>query len=86
MMKRILALVLCLLCILPCFVSCKKDENDKGAYIRVYLSEPIYDFDPINAFTNQETLNIVSLLFQGLFVANDKGQAEKGLVDRYNYR
>ncbi|MBE6595676.1 MAG: hypothetical protein E7644_07755, partial [Ruminococcaceae bacterium] len=85
MMKRVLALVLCLLCILPCFVSCKKDENDKGAFIRAYLSEPIYDFDPLNAFNNQDTLNIVSLLFQGLFVANDKGKPEKALVDSYKY-
>ena len=85
MMKRVLALVLCLASVLLCFVGCKKDGNDKGAFIRMYLNEPIYDFDPINAFNNQDNLQIISLLFEGLFVANDKGKPEKALVDTYKY-
>lgn len=85
MMKRIVALVLCFVCLLLCFTGCSHGENDKGAYIRMYLSEPVYDFDPLNAFDNQATLQIVSLLYEGLFTAEDDGGVKKALVDDYEY-
>ncbi|MBQ3063834.1 MAG: hypothetical protein IJC99_03420 [Clostridia bacterium] len=85
MMKRIVALALCLVCLLPCFVSCKHGENDKGAYIRMYLSEPVYNVDPLNAFDNQATLQVVSLLYEGLFTADENGKPKKALVDKYKY-
>ncbi len=85
MMKRVLALLLCLVTVLLCVTACSKDENDKGAYIRMYLTEPIYDFDPISAFDNADTLQIVSLLFSGLFYADENGQPQKDLVDKYEY-
>ena len=66
MMKRVLALILCLASVLLCLAACAKDENDKGAYVRMYLTEPIYDVDPLNAFDNEATLQVVSLLFEGL--------------------
>lgn len=85
MMKRIAALVLCILCLLPCFVACKHGENDKGAYIRMYLSEPVYDIDPLNAFDNQATLQVLSLIYEGLFTADENGKPQKALVDKYKY-
>ena len=85
MMKRIVALVLCLVCMLPCFVACKHGENDKGAYIRMYLSEPVYDIDPLNAFDNQSTLQVLSLIYVGLFTADENGKPKKALVDKYTY-
>lgn len=84
MMKRIVALILCLVCLALCFTACA-DENDKGASIRMYLSEPVYDVDPLNAFDNKATLQIVSLIFEGLFNANTDGSVEKALVDDYDY-
>ncbi len=85
MMKRVVALVLCLVTLLCCFTACAKDENDKGAYIRMFLSEPIYDFDPLEAFDNADNLQIVSLLFSGLFKADENGNPKKDLVDEYEY-
>ena len=85
MMKRIIALTLSLVFVLLCFAGCSHGENDKGAYIRMYLSEPVYDFDPLNAFDNQATLQIVSLIYEGLFTANEDGEPEMALVDEYEY-
>lgn len=85
MMKRVIALLLCLLMLLPCVVACSKDEQDRGAYIRMYLSEPIYDFDPLQAFENANNLQIVSMLFAGLFYADEDGEPKKDLVEDYEY-
>lgn len=85
MMKRVIALVLCLVSVLLCFTACAKNEEDKGAYIRMYLTEPVYDVDPLAAFDNEATLQIVSLLFTGLFEADEDGDPKKALVDDYEY-
>lgn len=85
MMKRIVAMALCLVCLLLCFAGCSHGEQDKGAYIRMYLSEPVYDIDPLNAFDNQAALQVVSLLYEGLFTADENGQPKKALVDKYTY-
>ena len=85
MLKRIVALALCIFCLLPCFVACKHGENDKGAYIRMYLSEPVYDIDPLNAFDDQSTLQVLSLIYAGLFTADENGKPQKTLVDKYKY-
>jgi len=85
MMKRVLALILCLCSVLLCLTACAKDENDKGAYIRMYLTEPVYDLDPLNAFDNEAALQIVSMVFEGLFYADENGKPQKALVDEYEY-
>ncbi len=87
MFKRTLALLLCL-CMLAGLVGCtslKHGVYDKGAYIRAYLTEPIYDFDPLAAFDNEDNLRIVSMLFIGLFRADENGKPQKDLVDKYEY-
>ena len=87
MFKRTLALLLCLV-LLAGFVGCTSLKHgifDKGAYIRAYLSEPIYDFDPLAAFDNEANLRIVSMLFVGLFRADENGKPQKDLVDKYEY-
>lgn len=85
MMKRVVALLLCLIMLLCVFSACSHGEQDKGAYIRMYLSEEIYDFDPLSAYNNAEALQIVDLLFEGLFEADENGKPEKALVKKYDY-
>ena len=85
MMKRVIALLLCLLMLLPCVVACAKDPEDKGAFIRMYLTEPIYDFDPLKAYENSNNLQIVNLLFSGLFKADENGEVKPDLVEDYDY-
>ena len=85
MMKRIISLCLCLLMVLPVFASCAKeeDETDKGAYISMYLTDPVYNFDPAYAFGNEAALKVVSLMFDTLFVLNENGKVKKSLAKDY---
>ena len=86
MLKKIIALLLCVLMMIPVFSSCaKRDENDMGPMITMYLTDEIYNFDPFYAYYNSSTLNIVSLLFETLFKLDDKGVIQKALVDEYEY-
>jgi len=85
MMKRTLALLLCLATLLLCFTACSHGEDDKGAYIRMYLSEPVYNLDPLEAYDNAAAMQVVTLLFEGLFYQEEDGKVKKGLVDDYEY-
>lgn len=84
MAKRVLSLVLCLIMLATAFVGCgKKDENDKGAYINMYLTDMVYDFDPVHAYENESNLRVVSLLFDNLFVLDENGKVKKSLAKSY---
>lgn len=85
-MKRCIALLLCLLMILFAFAGCSNDketEEDPGAYVQMYLTEPVYNFDPAYAYGNESALRIVSLLYENLFVLNANGKVEKSLAKSY---
>ena len=88
MMKRIISLLLCLLMVLPLVVGCAKkdeetEEEDKGAYVTMYLSDLVYSFDPAMAYGNDSALKIAGLLFDNLFVMNEKGKVKKSLAKDY---
>jgi len=86
MLKKIVSFSLCLIMLLGVLAGCgKKDENDKGAYIAMYLTEQIYDFDPAHAYGNESALRIVSLMFDNLFVLNENGKVQKSLAKEYKY-
>ncbi|MBQ5662610.1 MAG: hypothetical protein IIV17_06165, partial [Clostridia bacterium] len=86
MTKRIIALLLCAVMLLPVLASCasKKDENDRGAYVTMYLTSEIYDFDPATAYYNTEAADILGMMFDTLFKINEKGKVEKSLVSKYS--
>ena len=86
MLKKIIALLLCLLMMIPLFSSCaKRDENDLGPMITMFMADEIYNFDPAYAYYNSGTLNVVSLLFETLFKLDSKGLIQNALVDTYEY-
>ena len=62
----------------------EEKEEDRGAYISMYLADQVYDFDPANAYNNASALKIVSLLFTPLFSIDEKGNVEKELVSSYS--
>ena len=86
MIKRITAFLLCALIAVPCFVSCGSDINadNPGAYISMYLTDEVYDFDPANAYKNEAALRVVSLLFAPLFTLDEDGDVEGELVEDYD--
>jgi len=84
MMKRVISLALCLLVLLTALVGCaKKDADDKGAYVTMYLTDAVYNFDPARAYENESTLKIVGLLFEPLFTLDDNGKVKKALAKSY---
>ena len=87
MMKKILSLLLCLVMLATVFVGCAKkddtEDTDKGAYIYMYMTDMIYDFDPAHAYGNEAALKIVSLMFDNLFVLDDNGKVQKSLAKDY---
>ncbi len=84
MSKRIFALALCFVMLLPCLFSCASNgEEDPGAYITMYLTDEIYDFDPAKAYYNSGTINIVSMMFETLFKLDENGKVVKGLTKSY---
>ena len=86
MLKKIIALLLCVLMMVPFISSCtKRDENDMGPMITMYMADEIYNFDPAYAYYNSGTLNVVSLLFETLFKLDSKGVIQNALVDTYEY-
>jgi oligopeptide transport system substrate-binding protein len=86
MMKRVIALTLCLLMIVPVFAGCanKADaEEDPGAYVYMYLADQVYDLDPAYAYNNESALKVVSLVFDSLFTLDSNGKVKKSLVKKY---
>ena len=78
MKTRIIALVLCALMLIPMFASCSNEVVE--SYMQMYFSHQVYDLDPLNAYTNDAQLKIVSLIFSGLYKINEKGKVTKDLV------
>ena len=86
MMKRILALLLCLVTVLAVFAGCAGNSDgkeDKGQYLTMYLTDILYDLDPANAYYNESTINVISLMFDTLFTLKDNGKVKKSLVKKY---
>lgn len=87
-MKRMLALVMALVVCLTAMsvlTACSGgDENDVGAEIRAYLVPELYDFDPAKAYTNDDAMKIMSLVYEPLFNLDENGTLQYGLA--YSYR
>ena len=61
----------------------EEEEEDRGAYISMYIADEVYDFDPANAYNNASALKIVSLLYAPLFSLDEDGNVKKELVSSY---
>lgn len=84
-MKKIISLILCCAMLLSTVVllgSCG-EPDDPGAKIAVYLGEEIYDFDPTDYYVNDNAAQIMSLLYEPLFVMDEDGDRKKGVA--YDY-
>ena len=87
MKKRIIALLLCLAALVAVLASCAgsidADSEYKGQQITMYLSENIYDLDPVNAYKNESMRAIVSLLFDTLYKLDENGKVTESLAKSY---
>ncbi len=78
-MKKILAVILSLLTVLPMFAGCAKDGDNKtgGPTIPVYISGEITNLDPAYGNLDQTSQKIMSLLYEGLFKYDSNGKVVK---------
>ncbi len=81
-MKKLGLLLLCLTMILSC-VACGQEKEDIGAEIAMYLSTPIYNFDPAYAYTDEATAQVLSLLYTGLTTLDEDGDIKPGLAQEW---
>ena len=58
-MKRITALILCLLMSVSCLFGCSVDKDEKGQKIPVYLTEQVTNLDPAYALLDDNGTQIV---------------------------
>ena len=89
MKKRILAMLLLLvtaLAPLGMITGCAAtDEEDYGAEITAFFVEEVYDFDPAKAYTNDDAMKIMSLIYETLFDLDANGNIQYGLADDYEF-
>lgn len=84
MMKRISALLLCLTMLVGILAGCGGLKgDDKGAYISMYLTDEIYDFDPASAYFNTDAVNVLGLLYETLFTLTPGGKIKGALAQSY---
>lgn len=88
-MKKIFALTLALLMVfsLFTFTGCgKKDDDDKGAIVQMYLSAFPTNLDPTEAmYGSADNAKLFGLLYEGLYSMNAKGELKKALADEVEY-
>lgn len=85
-MKKILSLVLCLLFCVSVFAGCGLKEDEKGANIRVYLTDFPYTLDPAVVQVNSDVEQILSMIFEPLATINEDGKAKPALATEWYYR
>ncbi|MBQ4065024.1 MAG: hypothetical protein IJD10_02875, partial [Clostridia bacterium] len=79
-MKKFIALMLCLLAVLPLFAACDNgpdEDEDKGPIIPVYITTEIANFDPAYSNLDDAAAKVLGLLYEGLFKINESGKVVK---------
>ena len=95
MKKRVLALLLALVTVFAMMatgVGCAgkeaKDEEDEdlGPEIPfVFVGGEIYDFDPAKAYTNDDAMKVMSLIYEPLFTLDSNGKVQYALAKDYRF-
>lgn len=85
MVKRLLAMLFCIAMLLSTFTGCSSydPDEDVGETLNLYLSEEVYDFDPMYAYRSESAMQMAELMFATLFKIGDNGKLEKDLVKKY---
>ncbi len=83
-MKRIISFILSALFVFATLTGCsKRDEEDKGAIIPVYITDEIKNYDPVPMIYDAETVINSGMLFEGLTYIDDKGKVQKGIAENW---
>ena len=81
-MKKIVSLLLVVVMLIG-VTATLSSCNKKGAEIKIYLGDQLYDLDPALAIVNDELTRVLSLVYEPLFTLNEKGKVVNALADSY---
>lgn len=93
-MKRLLALILACLMIVPVLTACggskddkekKKKDEIKGAEIQMFLTTLPESIDPSASFTTVDQIKVNGLLYEGLTTIDSDGKLHMALCSGYEY-
>jgi len=86
-MKKVLAFLLALSMCLVFVTGCTKIAGDdpagRGAIFDVYLGKKVMNLDPAIAYTDDNAVKILNLIFEGLFKLDENGKLKKALVKKW---
>ncbi len=86
-MKKVLAFLLALSMCLVFVTGCTKIANDdpaaRGAVFDIYLGKKVMNLDPAIAYTDDNAVKILSLIFEGLFKLDENGKLKKALAKKW---
>ena len=86
-MKKVLAFLLalsmCLVFATGCTKISKDDPAAKGAEFDIYLGKKVMNLDPAIAYTDDNAVKIINLIFEGLFRLDEKGKVRNSLAEKY---
>jgi len=85
-MKKILSLILCLVMLISTFISCTEKDEDKGAAIPVYLTTEIKNFDPAFAYTDEASIKVLGLIYEGLTTIDENGKVKGVIAKSWKYK
>ncbi|MDD4774712.1 MAG: peptide ABC transporter substrate-binding protein, partial [Eubacteriales bacterium] len=85
-MKKILSLILCLVMLTSIFISCTEKDEDKGAAIPAYLTTEIKNFDPALAYTDEASIKVLGLIYEGLTTIDGKGKVKGAMAKSWKYK
>ena len=63
----------------------RPDEDDYGAEIRAFFVGEVYDFDPAKAYTNDDAMKVLSLIYEPLFTLDANGNVQHALAKSHRF-
>ena len=86
-MKKFISLMLCLLFCVGALVGCGGlGEDEKGANVRMYLTDYPYTLDPAIVQLNSDVEQILSLIFEPLVTIDEDGEVQPALATEWYYK
>ena len=85
-MKKIITLILAALILLLSLTSCTKivAPDTTGAQIDIYMGTKVINLDPATAYTDENAIKIINLIFEGLMQIDSNGNIQKALASDYS--
>ena len=78
----LLALTLCVGMISGCTKIAKDDPAAKGAELEVYMGTKVLNLDPAASYTDENAVQILGLIFEGLTKLDENGKLKKALAKK----